>query len=161
VNILRPSNNSHFAGTQQIVLRAAADDVDDGTLAGPNVVWHSSLAGALGAGGELFLNAAGMTKGTHLITVTAYDSNGVTNSATVMIRVWENAIPRLKIARAGGQAVISWPSLLATNWVLQSGSDPAGGSWATFTNAPATGEEYRSITVPIATGAQYFRMRKE
>jgi hypothetical protein len=82
--ITGPTVTSFHSGNV-IVLEAAAYDVDDGALDGASVSWSSDRDGALGAGDVL--PVYGLSVGTHVITVTAQDSEGNTATDTMTIAV--------------------------------------------------------------------------
>ena len=64
---------------QQIFLDATANDLKDGTLNGTNVQWYSDRDGAVGSGAIVNFDAQTLSEGRHTITVTAFDSEGLTN----------------------------------------------------------------------------------
>jgi hypothetical protein len=61
-------------------LEAAAFDVEDRDLSGDAIRWRSSIDGDLGTGSELVTRA--LSAGTHVITATATDSDGLDGSTT-------------------------------------------------------------------------------
>jgi hypothetical protein len=61
-------------------LEAAAFDVEDRDLPGEAIRWRSSIDGDLGTGSELVTRA--LSAGTHVITATATDSDGLDGSTT-------------------------------------------------------------------------------
>jgi hypothetical protein len=79
VQILLPDPDQVFFPTQQVVLQGTAYDLEDETLGDPAYVWSSSIDGVLGTGATL--NTAELTAGTHVITLTATDSDGMAGQA--------------------------------------------------------------------------------
>ncbi len=149
VSVVSPGAGAVFGQTQQLVFQAATDDLEDGVLADGSLLWRSSLDGVLGSGNVLLKNAASLSVGHHLISVTATDSHGVTNRATVNILIGKNTQPRIHrlgnapanlrlIGDPQATQVIQFSSNL-TNW------------FPLFTNTPPTGIfEYAD---PAATNA--------
>jgi hypothetical protein len=85
VHISSPQPESIFWPGQPVALMGAAIDVEDGSLSGSTLTWHSDISGNLGIG-EL-LHRTDLVQGTHTITLTATDSDGMKNSATVTIYI--------------------------------------------------------------------------
>jgi len=65
-----------------------ATDVEDGALNDDSIIWSSNLQGTLSQGKTLVYR--GLVLGTHVITMTAVDSDGNTDKKTVTISVTEN-----------------------------------------------------------------------
>jgi hypothetical protein len=70
---------------QTLVLVGEGTDVEDGMLADSALSWQSSLSGTLGTG--RMLAVTGLISGTHVITLTATDSDGQMDSAIVTVDV--------------------------------------------------------------------------
>ena len=69
-----------------------------------------------------------------------------------------SATVALKIARAGGGVILSWPAF-ASDYGLQT-RDTSGGTWAVVTNTPVpVGNELQVMLAP-ATGSRLFRLAK-
>ncbi len=69
--------------------------------------------------------------------------------------------PFLRITRSGNSVILSWPET-ATGWRLQLSTviPAADAAWANVAVAPVvSGGEFR-VTVPIAAGHRFFRLRK-
>ena len=66
-------------------LSGYAYDLEDGELAGSDMVWTSSIDGPLGTGRLVY--ATGLTTGTHTLTLVATDSQGHSASDAVTVFV--------------------------------------------------------------------------
>ena len=66
--------------------------------------------------------------------------------------------PPLKITRSGHNVSLSWPGK-ATNYVLEAATSPRAGSWDQVTNNPTVGATERTVQLPIAGAAKFFRLR--
>jgi Ca2+-binding RTX toxin-like protein len=88
-----PGDGAVFSGVQNVDLIGRGEDPDDGPLVGAALSWSSDLDGPLGSGAELTVNAADLSEGDHLITLTATDTTGVEAEATVAISVFRVAPP--------------------------------------------------------------------
>ena len=85
VQTAQPEGNTTIIYGQTLALEAIAYDVDSGNLDGDQVQWASSLDGPLGSGADVV--AAGLSIGTHIITVTAADGQGGTAEASLQVTV--------------------------------------------------------------------------
>lgn len=66
--------------------------------------------------------------------------------------------PELSAVASGGNILISWPESV-TGFNLQSSPAlGAGANWTPVTTAPATANGLRTVSVPIGTGTQFFRL---
>jgi hypothetical protein len=154
-----PVNGSLFVADEQIFLDASVYDSQDGPLDGDRVQWVSSLDGPLGGGAVLNLEADALSEGTHLITVTATDSAGLTNSATVQIYVLRAPLPQLTINLDGNSQVdITWLSS-ATNYLLQASTNLLSGNWTVVTNTPVAADAEQTVTVDLAPASTFFRLQ--
>lgn len=93
VFITQPQDGAEFLAGANIVLLAQAEDREDGPLAGVSLSWESDRDGALGTGRQL--QVSNLSLGTHIIRVTATDSDGMTTSAEVSIIVQNREDPRV------------------------------------------------------------------
>ncbi len=85
ISITSPANNATYNRGQTIQFTASAVDPVDGTLSGNALSWTSSIDGSIGLGASFSLNS--LSIGKHDITLTAKDSAGVIQTATVSIEV--------------------------------------------------------------------------
>ncbi len=87
-----PAEGAMFSGLQSFGVVGAAYDTEDGALHGTSLVWTSDIDGVLGTGDELWVNASDLTEGTHLVTLTATDSDGASSvSSAVAIQIFRIA----------------------------------------------------------------------
>lgn len=64
--------------------------------------------------------------------------------------------PALSIAP---KIVIAWPSVTATNWVLEASDTLPPSHWTLVTIAPVTVDGKPSVVLPVSAAAQFYRMR--
>jgi BACON domain-containing protein/all-beta uncharacterized protein len=83
--ISAPAPNTVFKLGDLVMLRAIAYDVDDGFLSGASVRWESNIDGVVGNGASF--PAYQLHPGTHVITMTATDTDDNVAVDTVTIRV--------------------------------------------------------------------------
>ena len=110
VTISSPANGASFTLGDSVNVAGSASDVEDGNLT-PNLVWSSSLAGAIGNGGNFSWTPS--TTGTHIITASVSDSNGASHSQTVTINVNVDTPPSLTINSPASSAAVTLGSSLA------------------------------------------------
>jgi hypothetical protein len=67
--------------------------------------------------------------------------------------------PSLEISQAGGQIVVSW-SISASNYVLQTTSNPSFGSWTNITIGIGTNGASYAYTNPTSGNMAYFRLQE-
>ncbi len=101
VTLLDPVPESTHEACTCVVVSALADDLEDGDLAAI-VRWSSDRDGPIGAGRSL---AAALSVGTHVLSASVTDHDGVTTTETVTVNVepadgcnldeWPPAIPEL------------------------------------------------------------------
>lgn len=94
VTITSPADGSEFDLEEEILLRGAAEDDQDGTLTGGSLVWSSSRDGDLGTGTALIVD--NLSGGEHVITLTATDSDGDSETARITITI-NNDEPEVNI----------------------------------------------------------------
>jgi hypothetical protein len=159
ISLNAPMNGATFVADEQIFLDASVYDSQDGPLDGSSVQWVSSLDNSLGQGAVLNLEADTLSEGTHLITVTATDSAGLSSSASVQINVLNAPPPQLSIDLSDpSHAEVSWLSS-ATNYLLQVTTDLTSGNWTAVTNAPEAADAIQTVTVPLTPAASFFRLQ--
>ncbi|HEY3269128.1 MAG TPA: hypothetical protein VGM37_19630 [Armatimonadota bacterium] len=82
--IIGPANNAAYTSADTVVFTGSATDVEDGDLTGSALQWTSSIQGALGSGASA---SASLLPGTHVITLTATDSDGGKGTASITLVV--------------------------------------------------------------------------
>jgi len=158
VAILSPALGELFFGERSIVFSANANDLDDGALAGTNVVWRSDRDGLLGTDDLLLREVSTLSEGAHVITVTVTDSGGLTNSATVTINISHDKPPQLHIALNPPNTLLWWSST-ATNYHLQRATSLPG-AWSNVTNATQVVDDKVQVTLPASGPEKFFRLIK-
>jgi hypothetical protein len=86
--IISPLPDSSFTHGQTIMLVGKGYDLEDGTLADSALTWQSNRSGMLGAG--RMLAVTNLAIGRHVISLTATDSEGYTDTASVIVVVLGN-----------------------------------------------------------------------
>lgn len=140
--ILQPADGDTLGAGRRVVLRGNAADVEDEALTGSALVWTSSRDGSLGAGTTV--EVAGLSAGTHVITLTATDSAGVSRAAAVEVDVQAPlTVNHQPVADAGADHAVSADSAVQLDGSGSSDADgdpmtyhwavvsaPAGAGWA-------------------------------
>jgi hypothetical protein len=78
-------------------------------------------------------------------------------NATVTVQT--EGAPLLTITRAGGSVVLSWPSS-STGFVLQENSSLATSNWSNVVSVPNDDGTNKSVTISMALGNRFYRLRK-
>jgi hypothetical protein len=116
VVITSPGNGSVYQGSNIVSLESQANDMEDGSLDGPSVVWSSDRRGVLGTGASLELG--GLATGDHWIEVTATDS--AANRATDHILLTIDR-PIVAVALSPAGMLLAVGVLLLSGWRLRRG----------------------------------------
>jgi hypothetical protein len=82
-----PTEQASFSSGQLIFFEAAAYDKEDGQISGAGLQWTSDIDGSIGEGKHLNLNSSDLSEGYHAITITATDSEGLTQAVSINIAV--------------------------------------------------------------------------
>lgn len=85
VRILAPSDSAVFMLDNEVTFTGTATDAEENSLKGSALAWTSSLDGHIGSGASFTTD--NLSKGTHVITLTATDSQGLADSATLSITI--------------------------------------------------------------------------
>lgn len=103
VTILNPTSGTSVTQGTTLTFSATATDAQDGNVAS-SLAWTSSLEGSIGSGGAF--STVLSTVGTHTITATARDSQGLQDVKQVTLTVLApvNAPPTVTIAAPGAGA---------------------------------------------------------
>lgn len=87
VTISSPPNNSVYELSATIAFTGTATDPEDSYISGASLSWESSIDGSLGTGTSI---STRLSKGSHIITLTATDSEGDTGITTIKVHVGNN-----------------------------------------------------------------------
>jgi hypothetical protein len=88
VAITAPSSNSSFDSSTPVTFSGSATDREDGSIS-PGIVWKSNLVGQFGTGASV---SKVLSAGTHLVTATVSDSNGLSATSQVTVIVTSTTI---------------------------------------------------------------------
>ena len=83
--ISAPTSGSSFTSGNSVSFTGSGADSEDGTLSGASLVWSSDKDGQIGTGGSV--SSSGLSVNSHTITLTATDSGGASDAATVSITI--------------------------------------------------------------------------
>jgi hypothetical protein len=93
-----------------------------------------------------------------VLTLTATDNTGLTNTAVVSVTIYRDNPPVLAIERLLPDVLLSWP-VTATNYHLQRALSLPG-PWANVTNATEVVDDKVQVTLPAGDAARFFRLTK-
>ncbi len=82
-----PSFRAYLPG-QELFAEVAAFDTEDGLLAGSSIEWSSDRDGVLATGAVLSVDTGSLSVGEHLVTVTAIDAAGRSDSIELPVTVF-------------------------------------------------------------------------
>ena len=85
IEITYPLDQAVFNQDDQITFASMGGDEEDGSLIDESLTWTSSVDGTIGIG--VSLTRAGLSPGTHSITITASDSQGAKTSDSLTIEI--------------------------------------------------------------------------
>ena len=154
VRILTPADEIQIHWGQLVNFSAEAEDLQDGTLSGPSLLWRNGDGEVLGSGN--FLSSSDLPVGVNEITVSATNSEGLTGSDTVTVIVDDDlSLPGPTLTAApmqmgwhvaegttaqqtasviihnGGAGDLSWEAAVDAGWLTLSAS--SGNTPATLT----------------------------
>lgn len=89
-SLSKPTDNTTVVQGDAVNFTGSANDSEDGALSDSQITWTSNLQGVIGQGATLTYR--GLVIGTHEITMTATDSNGITDTKKITVTVNENAL---------------------------------------------------------------------
>ena len=85
--MITPNNDDAFSEDEVLTLEATALDMEDGQLSGTQLQWSSDIDGPLGTGDVVLLNTNALSERQHTISVSATDSRGSNDIASVNINI--------------------------------------------------------------------------
>jgi len=86
-----PEESAFYYPGQLVVLQGSAYDLEDGLLGGSALQWESDLDDTLGSGTTL--STVDLSTGTHTISLTATDSNAMSDQEQITIHVLAGDVP--------------------------------------------------------------------
>ena len=129
-----PSGGVTGAG-REVALEGVAEDLQDGEIPDSNLQWSSNISGALGIGSKLVVR--GLPQGTHIISLKATNSLGLTATDTVTLTVLPpNTFKPYEIPARGGVSRTTSGASSAVNMgyvrIRPTADDPAPSGIAIF-----------------------------
>ncbi len=148
--IATPASNTTYLIGSTVAFAGSATDPEDGTLSGASLVWTSSRDGQIGTGTTI--STSTLSAGVHTITLTATDSRGAIDAASIAVTI--NRPPSASISSPVANA-----TLVAGTSVTFSGTatDPEDGVlsgaslvWASSRDGQiGTGSSFSTATLSV------------
>lgn len=85
LSITSPADAAVFAQGADVTFEGSGEDFDGNVLAGDQLVWTSDIDDQIGTGATFTVND--LTPGTHIITLTGTDANGLSSTLSVTIDI--------------------------------------------------------------------------
>jgi hypothetical protein len=176
VAILLPDPGEVFFPTQPVLLQGTAYDLEDGSLDDAAFAWSSDLDGDLGTGASL--STAELSTGTHVITLTVTDGDGMASQAQrtievapegttealnldasplaigVVVTLTQSADPYTLTLRTTGDTELDWSASENVPWLsldITSGQTPDDVVVSFDTSQLPVGVHYGTITLTSPT----------
>ncbi len=149
VQIITPTNNSQSFFNRLLTLIGSAYDPHEGNL-NSSLQWTSSLDGSLGTGNVL---SRTLSVGYHLLTASVTDSNGLSNSHTVLVQQHAPLPPTVSILSPmhNSNAVNSNP-LLLRSLVIDLDGNVTNVTWTSSLDGYlGSGEQLATSSLQIGT----------
>ncbi|MEM1085023.1 MAG: Ig-like domain-containing protein, partial [Verrucomicrobiota bacterium] len=150
VTISSPADSSTVNEGDLVTFTATATDSEDGSIEA-SLQWESDLDGSIGSGGTF--DSSALSAGTHVITATATDSNGIEAEDTVTITV--NEAPVVAITSPGDGTTVNAGSLVTfTGSALdaEDGDLAASLAWTSdLDGAIGSGETFDLASLSVGT----------
>ena len=144
VFICTPDEGKNYKKGASVAFHSSSWDLEDRGLTNPAITWTSSLDGAIGTG-RMIMNA-GLSVGSHVITVTATDSDAMTATDTVNITITDRDLP----------GTVSGPTVYCTAGMSASGCVASISATGTPSATAATGFFLDCASVEGQKDGQFF-----
>ncbi|MEE4357607.1 MAG: hypothetical protein V2I97_14170 [Desulfococcaceae bacterium] len=92
--IISPRTGAQYYNGNTIVFNGIGEDTEDGRISGEKLLWTSNINGRIGTGSNLTTDS--LTRGEHIITLTATDRAGLSSDDAIRITVG-NSLPTARI----------------------------------------------------------------
>jgi uncharacterized repeat protein (TIGR03803 family) len=158
--ITLPAAGAKFTGAQMIPLAALTYDPEAGSTALTNVVWKSDRDGILGTGLEITRRANQLSVGSHRLTATITDDQGLTNQVTRQIEIQSIPSPTLfEAAQPDSESMeVKSLALPASLLVIERSSNLV--TWSEAVRVVQS-NSVEALTLPAETGSVFLRARSE
>ncbi len=157
-SIASPANGASVVQGTSVAFSGTGSDPQDGTLSGSSLTWTSSVNGQIGTGTSF--STSTLSVGSHVITLTARDAQGLLGTATSTLTVTApapvNTAPTASITLpANGASVVQGTSVAFSG----TGSDPQDGTlsgssltWTSSVNGQiGTGTSFSTSTLSVGS----------
>lgn len=160
--IASPTTGLSVVQGTAVTFAGSGTDPEDGALAGTSLLWTSNIGGAIGNGATF--STSTLAVGTHAITLTAKDAQGLSATATVSVIVTAapivNQKPVITIVSPVNNlvAIVGAPVTFSGNAIdAEDGVIPAGSmAWTIPVNGGSvigTGNTFTTSSLPVGTYA--------
>jgi K+/H+ antiporter YhaU regulatory subunit KhtT len=86
-----PANDAAFNSGDTVTFIGDGFDYEDSVLTGSSLVWTSSIDGQIGTGDTVVTTS--LSVGAHTVTLTATDSEGLTDTSSISLRIHPSGVP--------------------------------------------------------------------
>ena len=153
VAIAAPTSGGTAVKGASVSFVGVGSDAEDGALSGASLVWSSNIDGTFGTGGSVTTTT--LSIGTHIVTLTAKDSQNATSSVTVSLTVTAPATNTAPVATitspANGSTFAVGATIVFTATGIDNEDGALGGTDMTWINMSVGGGLFQGYGVSLST----------